>query len=162
LSPPPRNPSPGRLAGIDFGTVRIGVAVTDPDQRFVNPLDTYTRRTLELDADYFQKLVTDEQITKFIVGLPIHLHGGESKKSTEAREFARWLTAVTNVAVEFFDERFTTSEARDLLRQADLAPHRRKNKRKLDKLAAHILLTAYLEARARGDDSLAPLDDPPG
>ena len=64
---------PGRLAGIDYGTVRIGIAVTDPEQRLASPLANYTRRGEAADAAYFKRLVADERIVRFVVGLPIHL-----------------------------------------------------------------------------------------
>ncbi|HTQ37761.1 MAG TPA: Holliday junction resolvase RuvX [Pirellulales bacterium] len=134
----------GRLAGIDFGTVRIGVAITDRERRIVSPLDNYSRRGETADAEYFRRLVTAEQIVGFVVGLPVHLDGRESQKSTEARQFGGWLAQVTGVNVVFFDERFSTSEAEQALAGAELT--KKKRKARLDKLAAQILLTAYLEA----------------
>jgi putative Holliday junction resolvase len=135
---------PGRLAGIDFGTVRIGVALTDPERRWVNPFANYTRRDTASDAAWFDKLAKDERIVRFVVGLPVHLSGRESQKSSEARDFGEWLTNTTGVPVVFFDERFTSNEAEHLLAAAKMTKKRRKAR--LDKLAAHILLTAYLEA----------------
>lgn len=134
----------GRLAGIDFGTVRIGVAITDPEQRIASPLDNYTRRGEAADAKYFRDLATQERIVGFVVGLPVHLHGGESQKSLEARKFGQWLETTTGVPVTYFDERFTSVEAEHLLAGADLTKKQRKAR--LDKLAAQILLSAYLEA----------------
>src|SRR5262249_44601057 len=136
--------STGRLAGIDYGTVRIGVAITDPERRIASPLVNYTRRGESLDARHFQKLVADERIASFVVGLPVHLDGRESQKSIEARKFGQWLAETTGVSVVFFDERFTTSEAEQFLGAAELTKKQRKSR--LDKLAAQILLTAYLEA----------------
>ena len=104
-----------RIAGIDYGTVRIGIAMADTEVGIAGPYENYTRRTLALDAEYFARLAKDEQIGRFVVGLPVHLHGGESQKSTEARAFGEWLGEVTGVPVEFFDERFTTAEADELL-----------------------------------------------
>jgi putative holliday junction resolvase len=135
---------PGRLAGIDYGTVRIGVAITDAERRIASPLANYTRRGEAADADYFRKLATAEQIVGFVVGLPVHLDGRESQKSTEARRFGQWLEKTTGVAVVFFDERFSTAEAEHALLGAELTKKQRKAR--LDKLAAQILLTAYLEA----------------
>lgn len=137
-------PRSGRLAGIDYGTVRIGVAVTDPDQSLASPLEIYTRRNLSLDAAWFQKLAADERLAGFVVGLPVHTTGNESQKSIEAREFAKWLTQVTGLPVRLFDERFTTAHAESLLLEAGLTKKRRKER--LDKLAAQILLFAYLES----------------
>lgn len=137
-------PRSGRLAGIDYGTVRIGVAVTDPNQSLASPLEIYTRRNLPADAAWFQKLAADERLAGFVVGLPIHTTGNESQKSREAREFANWLTQVTGLPVQLFDERFTTAHAQSLLLEAGLTKKRRKER--LDKIAAQILLLAYLES----------------
>ena len=91
-SPEPQTPSPapaGRVAGVDFGTVRIGIALSDAGRRIATPLETYARRTVELDARHFRSLAAAEQITLFVVGLPVHLDGRESRKSQEARAFGR-------------------------------------------------------------------------
>jgi putative holliday junction resolvase len=136
--------SPGRLAGIDYGTVRIGIAVTDADQKFASPLENYTRRGAVADTKFFEQLAREERIVTFVVGLPVHLDGHESQKSTEARKFGQWLQQLTNVPVVFFDERFTSAEAEQLLESAEFTKKQRKAR--LDKLAAQILLSAYLEA----------------
>lgn len=157
---------PGRIAGIDYGTVRIGVAVCDSRQTLASPLDNYQRRGIQADADYFRRLVAEERLTRFVVGLPVHVSGDESQKSREARDFGAWLNSVTGVPVEFFDERYTSVEAEQYLQGAGLTKKRRKAR--LDMLAAQILLSAYLEARGAagaktgGDTSprsLEPLDD---
>jgi putative Holliday junction resolvase len=140
-----------RIAGIDYGTVRIGIALADTEVRIASPFANYTRRTPELDADYFQQLVKFEQVERFVVGLPIHLHGGESQKSEEAREFGKWLGETTGAPVEFFDERFTTVEAEHLLLAEKMTKKQRKAR--LDQLAAQIMLTAYLESGARGQQT---------
>jgi putative Holliday junction resolvase len=140
-----------RIAGIDFGTVRIGIALADTDVGIAGPYENYSRRTLALDADYFRRLATEEQIARFIVGLPVHLSGDESQKSHEARAFGKWLEEVTNVPIEFFDERFTTAEADELLGAEKLTKKQRQARR--DQLAAQIMLTAYLESGAQGQNS---------
>jgi putative Holliday junction resolvase len=136
--------STGRLAGIDYGTVRIGVAITDAERRIASPLVNYTRRGEKADAEFFRRLAEQEQIAGFVVGLPIHLDGNESQKSTESRQFGKWLADITGKTVVFFDERFTSSEAEQALAGTELTKKQRKAR--LDKLAAQILLTAYLEA----------------
>ncbi|HVT27072.1 MAG TPA: Holliday junction resolvase RuvX [Lacipirellulaceae bacterium] len=145
-----------RIAGIDFGTVRIGVALADSDFAIASPFANYSRRTPTLDAEYFARLAKEEQIGRFVVGLPVHLHGGESEKSNEARAFGKWLQITTGVPVEFFDERFTTAEADELLGSAKLTKKQRQARR--DQLAAQIMLTAYLESGARGKDILESID----
>jgi putative Holliday junction resolvase len=145
-----------RVAGIDYGTVRIGIATADLAVGIAGPFENYTRRSPELDAKYFADLATQEKIERFVVGLPVHLSGQESQKSTEAREFGEWLGKVTGVPVEYFDERFTTSEADQILGSAKLTKKQRQARR--DQLAAQIMLTAYLESGAQGHDTPGGID----
>jgi putative Holliday junction resolvase len=148
---------PGRIAAIDYGTVRIGVALSNASRTLASPHEIYARRNADLDAEYFRKLVRDEAVTLFVVGLPVHTSGRESQKSLEAQEFGRWLTETTGVSVEYFDERFTTAFAEQMLQDAGFT--KRGRKERLDKLAAQILLTAYLESPTRGAAGPGALDD---
>jgi putative Holliday junction resolvase len=149
----------GRIAAVDFGTVRIGIAISDPGQAFASPYETYTRCGKEGDRRRFRRLVAEEDVTLFVVGLPVHLDGRESQKSREAREFGAWLAEVTGVPVVFFDERFTTSEADQYMLETQMTRKRRKERR--DMLAAQILLTSYLESQTKGQQEPGPLDDRP-
>jgi putative Holliday junction resolvase len=154
---PPRGVTRLRIAGIDFGTVRIGVATADLEVGIASPLENYTRRGEAADANYFRALAADERIGRFVVGLPVHLDGRESQKSTEARCFGEWLAQQTGVPVEYFDERFSTSEAEHYLAVAQLS--KKKRKARLDKLAAQIMLTAYLETTHKRPEAPRGLDD---
>jgi putative Holliday junction resolvase len=145
------NPQTGRIAGIDYGTVRIGVALADLEVGIAGPYENYNRRGEAKDAEYFQQLAREERLIRFVVGLPVHLDGQESQKSREARQFGAWLEKLTSVQVDFFDERFTSSEAEAILGDAQLT--KKKRKARLDQLAAQIMLTAYLEAGARSQQS---------
>jgi putative Holliday junction resolvase len=143
---------PGRIAGIDYGTVRIGIAIADREGILASPLENYTRGGDEADRRRFRRLIDEEQIARFVVGLPVHLDGRESQKSREARQFGQWLTETTGVEVVYFDERFTSYEAEQHLAEAQLS--KKKRKARLDKLAAQIMLSAYLESlRTGGRDS---------
>jgi putative Holliday junction resolvase len=146
-------PTVGRLAGIDFGTVRVGVAITDPDQRLASPLENYTRRGQAADSQWLRDLVKQERLAGFVVGLPVHLSGDESAKSREARQFGQWIKDLTGLPVAYFDERFTSTQAESLLLGAELTTKRRKQR--LDMLAAQILLAAYLESPRNGDEPKA-------
>jgi putative holliday junction resolvase len=134
----------GRLLGIDYGTVRIGLAITDPDRILASPLATYTRKSEAEDAAYIAKVVADSQVVALVVGLPIHSDGSESDKSREARTFGAWLNNATKLPVIFWDERFTTARAEQALLGAKLNPRERKERR--DRVAAQMILQAYLEA----------------
>ncbi len=139
-------PSTGRLAGVDFGTVRIGVAITDPSRILASPYCNYTRRSLEADADFFRELADEERVAAWIVGLPLHAGGEESRKSMEARQFGKWLKDVTGLPVAFFDERFTSKEAERILGAAGAT--RKKKKKHTDTIAAQILLRDFLASQS--------------
>lgn len=141
----PKLPAQGRIVGVDYGTVRIGLAITDLSQTIASPLSVYQRRNEKLDEKFFQELVTLEQVCGIVVGLPVHLSGDASAKSDEAIRFGQWLAHSTGITVTWFDERFTTAFAREVLSESNLSG--KKRKARLDKLAAQILLSAYLESR---------------
>jgi len=149
-------PRQGRLAGVDYGTKRIGIAICDPDQRLASPFENYTRRTPQLDSARFQLLAKEERLVGFVVGLPLHTTGNESQKSTEARQFADWLRELTGLPVQLFDERFTSSQAEQYLLAAEMTKKRRKER--LDMLAAQILLASFIESPTREVDRLG-IDD---
>ena len=148
---------PGRLAGIDYGTVRIGVAISDPDCKLVSPHETYLRKSPSKDAEYFRRLVTEERVVRFVVGLPLHLSGNLSEKAEEVLHFGHWLGETTGIEVAYFDERYTSVEAERLLRDAKLTDKKRKKRR--DKLAAQILLSAYIDAGYQETGELRGIDD---
>jgi putative Holliday junction resolvase len=145
-----------RLLGVDFGTVRIGLAVSDPDRRIASPLATYTRRNADSDGAFFRQLVREEEIAALVLGLPVHLSGAEGEKARQARAFGKWLGEITGLPVYFWDERFTTVEAEQFLQAAGLTSKRRKNRR--DRVAAQILLQSYLEAGCPRDQTIGPLE----
>ncbi|QEG42432.1 Holliday junction resolvase RuvX [Roseimaritima ulvae] len=149
----PAFPDSGRLAGVDYGTVRIGIAICDPGRILVSPLEILRRSDTEREADFFGQLVKQERIAGFVVGLPIHCDGGESDKSRESRKFALWLHQQTGLPVRLFDERFTTADATRRLRSGGMKSAKRKQR--LDAVAAQVLLEAFLEAaRYAGPDEL--------
>ena len=138
--------SKGRIAGIDYGTKRIGIAISDPMQSIASPYENYTRNGPEADAKRFKRLVAEDDIVLFVVGLPLHVSGDESEKSREARQFGGWLHDQTDVPVEVFDERFTSSESEAFLIDIDMS--RKQRKKRLDMLAAQLILKGYLESRS--------------
>jgi putative Holliday junction resolvase len=137
-------PESGRLAGIDFGTVRIGISLCDPTRTWTSPLETFERKATAIELKYFQKLTKENQIGGWVVGLPLHCDGRDSAKAREVRQFAKWLITTTERPVRFIDERYTTALATRLLRDSQMTHKQRK--KQLDKIAAHIILDAYLES----------------
>lgn len=134
----------GRLLGVDTGTVRVGLAVCDADRTLASPLETYTRKSPDKDAAFFTRLCQQESITGIVVGLPVHMNGDEGVKAKEARAYGAWLAGVTGLPVAYHDERCTTAAAEEMLWAAGLTHKQRKERR--DKLAAMLILQAYLDA----------------
>ena len=138
-----------RIAGIDYGTVRIGIALADTEIGIAGPYENYNRRS-PARRGVFQAAGqggADRPVCRGPAGASL---GSESQKSTEARAW-RVAGRVTGVAVEYFDERFTTSEADELLGSVKFTKKQRQARR--DQLAAQIMLSAYLEAGGKGQDS---------
>jgi putative Holliday junction resolvase len=146
-----------RLLGVDYGSVRVGLAVSDADRWIASPLATYSRRDPAQDAAWFRALIAAEEVGQIVIGLPVHLSGREGQKATEARTFGRWLREVSELPVVFWDERFTSVEAEGYLQAAGLTNKRRKARR--DRVAAQILLQSYLDAGCPGEQSPRPLDE---
>jgi len=136
-------PTSGRLLGVDYGTVRIGLAICDVEQQVASPFENYTRSGKEADARKFRQWVTENQIVGLVLGLPLHLDGGESAKSKEVRKFGEWLVELTGLPLTYCDERFSSVWAEEKLLGADLS--RKKRKKRLDKVAASLFLAAFLE-----------------
>lgn len=142
---PAAMPRAGRLLGLDYGTVRVGLAVSTPEQTIASPLEIYARKSVSRDAEYLVRVVTEHRIAGIVVGLPMHTGGEEGIKAREARDFGQWASEATGRPVTFWDERFTTAIAQDLMRDAGVP--RSKWKERVDKLAAQILLQSFLDQR---------------
>jgi putative holliday junction resolvase len=145
-------PNFGRLAGIDYGSARVGIATCDPSQHYVSPFETYHRRNERLDSQYFKQLSEQEQIVGWVIGWPIHCDGQESLKSKEVHQFAKWLFELTQIPFTFYDERFSSKEARKLMIDTGWSPKQKKSQ--IDRIAAYVILTHFLEARHQVPSSL--------
>jgi putative Holliday junction resolvase len=141
---------------VDYGRVRVGLAISDADRKLASPHATYTRRDKVQDARYFNELVAAHEIAALVVGLPVHLDGNEGVAAAEARAFGKWVAQVTHLPCTFWDERFTTVEAESALWSAGLTHKQRKARR--DRVAAQMLLQAYLDAGCPEQEAPKPLD----
>ena len=146
-----------RLLGVDYGAVRVGLAVCDATRLIASPLTTYQRRDPERDAAFFRELAGSEEVGGLVVGLPVHLDGREGQSAQAARKFGGWLAEVTALPVVFWDERFTTHTAEGELWEAGLTHQRRRDRR--DRVAAQMLLQSYLEAGCPPESPPRPLDE---
>jgi putative holliday junction resolvase len=151
----------GRVAAVDYGRKRMGIAICDSERIIASPWPMRQPTGDEkAEAAFFKRLVAEEAIVGFVVGLPVHADGSDSKMSVEAERFAVWLGETTSRPVTFQDERYTSVEAAGML--AGLGLSRGKKKARADSIAAHIILTAWMEAHAspRPGDGVAPHEPP--
>ena len=147
---PASQPVPaGRVAGIDYGRRRIGVAVCDAGRIISSPLCVReTTGDHAADALFFQQLAAAEELAGFIVGLPLHADGNVSEMADEVGRFGRWLSRATGLHVAYQDERYTSREAAVLLAGVGLT--RARKKARSDAVAAQLVLQAWLDAKATG------------
>ena len=151
----------GCILGLDFGTKRVGAAVSDPRRLIATPLEVYERRDAAQDARHYQVLVREHEVETIVIGLPVHIGGREGTSASLARNWGDWLAKVTVLPVVYVDERFTTFEAEESLIAAGLKRSKRKGLR--DMLAARVLLQNYLDDGCPETIfSPAPLSDPEG
>jgi putative Holliday junction resolvase len=130
-----------RVVGIDYGTKRVGVALSDESRMIASPY-----RVIEAAAaiEMIEQIVAGEDIELVVVGLPIGLAGNETPSTIGAREFAEELSERLAVTVELADERFTSKVAEDVLIEAGMTRERRRQIR--DKMAATVMLQSYLDS----------------
>lgn len=147
-SPEASAPALGALLGVDVGTVRIGVAVSDPDGRLAVPLRTVQRGRGDLDT--LASLGAERGVGGYVVGLPRTLSGGEGPAAEACRAFAAELAArVAPLPVVLVDERLTTAAATQALRGAGTSG--RRSRPVVDQVAAATLLQGTLDqARSSG------------
>lgn len=142
-----------RSLGLDLGSKRIGVALSDPEGTIASPLATLERQGTERDLAALLELARRHEVGAIVVGLPLHMNGRRGPEAEAARVFARRLAAATGLPVETLDERLTTVEAERALRESG-----RKGKKRravIDAVAAAILLRTWLELRRTRHPGLA-------
>lgn len=135
----------GRRLAFDFGDVRIGVAVSDPESILASPVTTLLAKSVDL-WDQISALVTEYEPIEVFVGKPVHLAGHNSASSDKAVEFAGALRERFDLDVQLIDERLSTVSAQRALKSAGV--HSRDAKLTIDQMAAVGILSMGLEILA--------------
>lgn len=130
---------------LDVGDARIGIAYTDALELSVNPLESYVRKNTENDYIHIAKLIKDYRIERVVVGLPLNMDGTEGDRVEKTKVFADTLRNYTDVQMVWQDERLTTVTAERLLIEQGM--RREKRKTVIDKVAAMVILSSYLESK---------------
>ncbi|WP_386681267.1 Holliday junction resolvase RuvX [Loktanella sp. R86503] len=136
-------PAFGALAGLDLGTVTIGVAVSDVMRGVATPLETIKRKKFGLDAAALLALCEKRQITGLVLGLPLNMDGSEGPRCQATRAFARNLERLTPLPITYWDERLSTVAATRALLEADTSRKRRAEV--IDHVAAAYILQGALD-----------------
>ncbi len=133
----------GRIIGIDYGTKRVGVAVTDPTQMIASGLTTVgSHEILDFLADYFQK----EKVDAIVLGHPKKMNNSDSESLQYAKQFeTAFKRRFPSLPVIWVDERFTSHLAMDAMIRGGMKKKDRQIKGNMDKLSAAIILQSYLE-----------------
>lgn len=131
------------LLGLDVGDVRIGVAVSDVLGSGAHPLCTLTRTNRQRDITAIGDLASIHNVERIIIGLPISLDGTIGTQAEKIQKFGARLSKGLQIPVEFLDERFTTTEAEDILDKVEMDPKERK--KIIDQVSAVIILDEYLQ-----------------
>lgn len=135
------------ILAIDYGEVRIGLAVSDELEIGANPLSVIKRKTEKEDLAKIEDIIKERNVARVVVGLPLNMNGTEGPMAKAAREFAAKI-AKLDVEVKLWDERLSTRAAESILIEADLS--RAKRKKKKDQVAAAWFLQSYLDAKGMG------------
>ena len=147
LSPEIEWPS-GPVFGLDLGTKTLGIAISDSRQTIASPLETLKRRKFTQDAEALFKLVDQNEIVGFVLGLPISMDGSEGPRCQSTRQFAANLMRLRDLPILLWDERLSTAAVeRMMVDEMDLTRKRRGEL--VDKLAATYILQGALDAMAQ-------------
>jgi putative Holliday junction resolvase len=138
----------GRVLGLDVGSRRIGVAVSDALGITAQGLETLQRRNKRYDFDHLQRVIQEYDVREIVVGLPLRMSGAEGIQSDKMQVFAEDLRKRFRLPVHLWDERLTSSEANRLLRETDLSIEKRG--KAVDRMAAMLILQGWMENRTSG------------
>lgn len=137
-------PRPGRVLGIDLGSKRIGLAVSDRSGSIASPLAVLQRsKSARHDHDAIRRIVAEEECERVVVGLPLSMDGSVGKAAKAALAETKQLATVVGVPVETYDERLTTVSADRAMMEANMNAQARR--KVVDKVAAAVMLQAWID-----------------
>jgi putative Holliday junction resolvase len=136
----------GRILGLDVGSRRIGIAVSDPLGITAQGLETLHRRNKRFDFGSLQRVIQEYDVREIVVGLPLRMSGAEGIQSDKMQAFAEELRKRFQLPVHLWDERLTSAEANRLLRETELSIEKRG--KAVDRMAAILILQGWMEHRA--------------
>lgn len=138
----------GRILALDYGARRIGIALTDPTRTIASPVTTLKRRAGKRPPwAELARIVEEQEVSEFVVGLPLDLAGDEGDWAAEVRAFGEQLNRRFGLPIHWVDERLSSVMAEQAVRGIGLKRGEREKKERVDAAAAAIILQAYLRQR---------------
>jgi putative holliday junction resolvase len=135
-----------RVLGLDVGSRRIGIAVSDPLGITAQGLETLQRKSKRHDFERLGQIIQRYDVKELVVGLPLRMSGAEGTQAGKMQEFAEELRRRFQLPVHLWDERLTSAEANRLLRETDLSIAKRG--KAVDRMAAVLILQGWMESRS--------------
>lgn len=135
-----------RILGVDYGTVRIGLALSDPTGLLAQGLSVLQRKSDAAAVTEIVRIIRERDVNAVVVGLPRNMNGSYGEKAELCRVFADKIREACGLPVDLYDERLTTVAAERMLIGADVS--RKKRKQVIDAVAATVLLQSYLDHQA--------------
>ena len=134
-----------RILALDLGTVRIGLAISDPLGYTAQGLETLQVVSKQKTLDALVKICREREVSEIVVGLPVNMNGTMGPKANEIFDWVKKIEEATGLLVKTWDERLTSREAGRLM--VDQGLSRQKQKSHSDRLAATLILQNYLESK---------------
>ncbi len=135
-----------RVLGLDPGTVRLGVALSDAMGWTAQPLEVVRVGKVGEELDRIAQLIEEHNVSEIVVGLPLNMDGSEGPKALESRQLIEKLQVRFELPIHAWDERLTTVAAERALLEGDVRRDKRKNV--IDKVAAAYMLQGFLDHRS--------------
>ncbi len=138
----------GRVLGLDVGSKRIGVAVSDPLGITAQGLQTIQRKNKRLDFEQLEKLIRNYEVKEIVIGFPLRMSGAEGVQAEKMQRFAEEVRRRFQLPIHLWDERLTSAQANRLLRETEMSIKRRGEV--VDQMAAVLILQSWMEANQSG------------
>ena len=132
-----------RILGIDYGIKRVGIAATDELQIIVNPLKTVNTNTF---MEFLNIYLKEEEVEKIVFGYPTHKDGNPTYIVNDIQKFVeKFKKKYPKIEIDYQNENYTSAQALDIMIQSGLSKKQRKDKSRLDRISAVLILQRYLK-----------------
>ena len=133
-----------RILGIDFGSVRVGLSLSDLTQTIAKPFDTIKYKNLDDLLSQLKIIIDNNQVNKLVIGIPLNMKGQDTKQTLKVKDFVSFLKQNISIEIRLIDERLSSIEAEKTMHKMNIKTGH--NKSDIDKIAASVILQEYLDS----------------